>query len=605
MIQVFGDSHSQFIFQNTPGIQVNWLGPITMHRVGRDGLWFLKDHEFRTEDWLLTVFGEIDARCHVGKIADQRNRPYAEIVADLVRRYINSLNGTTVRKIIAGVPPPADGPGIINADFPVYGTIEQRINITRLINDELIAQASTVGIPVLEIPSLFEDAAGGLDSRLSDGSVHINRSYVWPIIKSLEAIVGARLLSPVVSEYIAVTGPASTEMSSSKELPHGVFRLFEDFRRKLAALHPLSPSRHTVGATPFRIDSLMLQNNSRSIGGYPPTIEGPAEKWSYAAMLPNSLSPMDATKLGPVAVIIQIKLLSGGLAIGLVGHDLKSFISQAIISRPNEVSPVRLHAPNLADISAIVFRSADSNAKLIFSVLDLRVERTTRQAERATARGFYAKSAVADISRLSNAPIRTIFDVGANVGEMTALFTSSFSEASVHAFEPNPTAAMELAQRFASKPQIYVNNCALGATSSRRELYTYSNSAISSLLPIETESPSFMDGPVELTEKVSVTVETIDRYMQEHNVNSVDVLKIDTQGFERSVLEGARAALNRRQIGFILTELLFVPLYESQTSYPDLLIYLWNFGYELIDFYDFVYDANGQLKWGDGLFRPR
>src|SRR5690242_3783812 len=102
MIRVFGDSHAKYLFDNIRGIEVNWLGPVTMHRVGRDGLWFLREKHLAPDDWLLTVFGEIDARCHVGRIADERNTSYEEVAFDLVARYIRSISTSNARKVIVG-----------------------------------------------------------------------------------------------------------------------------------------------------------------------------------------------------------------------------------------------------------------------------------------------------------------------------------------------------------------------------------------------------------------------------------------------------------------------------------------------------------------------
>jgi len=47
-----------------------------------------------------------------------------------------------------------------------------------------------------------------------------------------------------------------------------------------------------------------------------------------------------------------------------------------------------------------------------------------------------------------------------------------------------------------------------------------------------------------------------------------------------------------------------VELYENQGKYFEIQILLDKFGYSLFDYYNFVYDKNGQLGWGDGIFLP-
>ena len=114
-----------------------------------------------------------------------------------------------------------------------------------------------------------------------------------------------------------------------------------------------------------------------------------------------------------------------------------------------------------------------------------------------------------------------------------------------------------------------------------------------------------MDGAVLAVDKVAVPVDTIDHLMASNQLKELDLLKIDTQGSEMSVLAGASTSLKERRIKFIIAELLFVPLYEKQSFFAEVTHHLWELGYDLFDFYDFVYGENGQVKWGDGLFRLR
>ena len=91
VINVFGDSHGSFMFSNertqiprnersvfsyTDGkkthkipFSINWFGSKTMHSIGRDGLMALNLKNFGVSegDVAVFVFGEVDARCHVGK----------------------------------------------------------------------------------------------------------------------------------------------------------------------------------------------------------------------------------------------------------------------------------------------------------------------------------------------------------------------------------------------------------------------------------------------------------------------------------------------------------------------------------------------------------
>ena len=50
------------------------MGHVTMHRIGRDSLSYfnIKDYSVQENVYVVFVFGEIDVRCHIGRIADQK-----------------------------------------------------------------------------------------------------------------------------------------------------------------------------------------------------------------------------------------------------------------------------------------------------------------------------------------------------------------------------------------------------------------------------------------------------------------------------------------------------------------------------------------------------
>lgn len=55
--------------------------------------------------------------------------------------------------------------------------------------------------------------------------------------------------------------------------------------------------------------------------------------------------------------------------------------------------------------------------------------------------------------------------------------------------------------------------------------------------------------------RIGVHCTTLDRFCADNGIDAIDVLKIDTEGFELEVLKGAQDVLNRRRIRFIYAEL--------------------------------------------------
>lgn len=140
-IHVVGDSHAVFCFtgkksgnindfsykDHTVQFSINWLGPITMHRIGRDGLSFLNITQFNVieNDIMIFVFGEIDVRCHIGKQRDFGGRNMDEILQCLVKNYCETIIKNrslyqTVHCVVVNVVPPSDNG--FNPEFPHYGT---------------------------------------------------------------------------------------------------------------------------------------------------------------------------------------------------------------------------------------------------------------------------------------------------------------------------------------------------------------------------------------------------------------------------------------------------------------------------------------------------
>lgn len=78
-------------------------------------------------------------------------------------------------------------------------------------------------------------------------------------------------------------------------------------------------------------------------------------------------------------------------------------------------------------------------------------------------------------------------------------------------------------------------------------------------------------------------------------------LKMDTQGFEGSVLDGG--ALTIERLVGIQTELSFVPLYDGAQPYSDTLDRIRGAGFELMGIEPgFLDKRNGQLLQADALF---
>ncbi len=197
-VHIFGDSHAYFCFSNQNRgpfdeqsifcmkfddsdfcvpFYIHHLGPITMHRVGRDGFGILDIRNYiKDGDTVVFSFGEIDVRCHIGKQRDAQGRSADEVVKALVSNYLKTIreNVDQYKKldvVILGPVPPSD---IKNSPFfKPYGSLSERILLNSLLNETLQEEIKKRGFYYLDIRDLFQNSEGSFETALSDGSVHV------------------------------------------------------------------------------------------------------------------------------------------------------------------------------------------------------------------------------------------------------------------------------------------------------------------------------------------------------------------------------------------------------------------------------------------------
>jgi FkbM family methyltransferase len=172
-------------------------------------------------------------------------------------------------------------------------------------------------------------------------------------------------------------------------------------------------------------------------------------------------------------------------------------------------------------------------------------------------------------------PNDVCFDVGANAGYYTTLMARAARLGSVHAFEPDPVcgALLQLNVRINRLENVALNPIVLGATPGRVQFVRASDSGFNSLRDTGRR-------PVSST--FPVTMNTMDAYADAAGIRRVDVLKIDVEGAEGLVIEGARRLLENpsRQPRLILLELFEPNQRPFGSKIEDIVTRLGRCGYE-------------------------
>ncbi|MDP4025993.1 hypothetical protein Q8W71_25500 [Methylobacterium sp. NEAU 140] len=198
-VHVFGDSHGNYLFSRTEQTILHCTVGRTMHRVARDGIAdMVQPVHLGVDDTVIFVFGEIDVRCHLLRVAASKGRSLQEEANDLADRYITALRNAFAgfpsrpRICIMGVVPPID-PLVQNPILPHTGTLSERLVAWFLLNEALRAQAQKYKCVYVEIPARYRSLDGSLKRRYSDGIAHIAKDCSEAAVRAVEKALGMRL----------------------------------------------------------------------------------------------------------------------------------------------------------------------------------------------------------------------------------------------------------------------------------------------------------------------------------------------------------------------------------------------------------------------------
>jgi FkbM family methyltransferase len=195
----------------------------------------------------------------------------------------------------------------------------------------------------------------------------------------------------------------------------------------------------------------------------------------------------------------------------------------------------------------------------------------------------------------------TVVDVGANVGQYSAGLRASGYRGRIISFEPLADAFARLSRRCAYDPGWTASRTALGGEPGELELNISANSDSSSLLPITSAHTWAAPGSRYLgVEKVPVT--TLADVLPLYDIDPARTwLKIDTQGYEARVLDGAGDRLG--EFAAVQLELSFVPLYAGQALFDELVERLTMAGFALFGLEaGFSDPRTGRTLQCDGVF---
>ena len=205
------------------------------------------------------------------------------------------------------------------------------------------------------------------------------------------------------------------------------------------------------------------------------------------------------------------------------------------------------------------------------------------------------------VQLLNSFKINTVLDIGASIGQYGDYMRTFGYKGKIISFEPLREPYKKLQKMSAGDRNWTTVPIALGDMDGEAEINVAGNSYSSSIMEMTTAHTDVAPHAAYVgKEKIRISrLDTIfnDFYKEEDRV----FMKIDTQGFEKNVLEGAEKSLEK--IIGVQVEMSLVPLYKGGMLMVEMIQYLDQKGFTLFALENgFSNKKTGQVLQADGLF---
>lgn len=202
---------------------------------------------------------------------------------------------------------------------------------------------------------------------------------------------------------------------------------------------------------------------------------------------------------------------------------------------------------------------------------------------------------------LRHLPIQTIVDVGANTGQFARHISQFFPQAKLFCFEPlaEPFAALQ-SWATTQSGRVRAFNVALGAEDGEAQMFRHTEHSASSSLLATTEICNQLYPQTRAQDTVPVKLTTLDAALGDQTLVPEILVKLDTQGYERQVIAGAKETL--RQARACIIEANLFKLYDHQPTFIELAVMLNELGFRYAGNLEQTSAATGEVVYVDAVF---
>jgi len=202
-----------------------------------------------------------------------------------------------------------------------------------------------------------------------------------------------------------------------------------------------------------------------------------------------------------------------------------------------------------------------------------------------------------------------IIDVGGHKGQSIDYLTKLFPDCTIYSFEPDPDSFMILQKKESNAVRVY--NMAVSNKNGKLRFFKNSISHTNSIFKVNLNSidsiratkerslsnSTYID---EINKEIEVESIVLNKFINNNDIEHIDLLKIDVQGAEVEVLKGAELSV----IDNIIIEISFYDFYEKSSTFLDIEEILIPEGFYLFSILDIShYPLNGRTDWVEVLYK--
>ena len=184
-----------------------------------------------------------------------------------------------------------------------------------------------------------------------------------------------------------------------------------------------------------------------------------------------------------------------------------------------------------------------------------------------------------------------LFDIGAHHGETVKFFLNKFNLKEIHCFEASPINFEILKKNLKNldiKQNIYLNN--IGAGEKKKSIFlNQTQESSSSTINTFNQNSNYLKKKLKILniknldkyyKKIPIDVISIDEYVMDKKIENIDILKIDTEGYEYDIIKGIN--MSNKFIKFIYFEHHYDDMIVKNYKFGDIHNFLRNKGFKMI-----------------------